>query len=563
MKKENIFIFILLLLTISLTSCGMQDKNKTEISSNLVLDEIEPVKKSIGSLNIIVDPRIELLSAVQLQSGYELLTQFEFDYKNNMDDYFNNYKKHKAVTEFKRLNKLGFNYDAPPTSMLYLKNPPNLEQKIDFDEYLAGRANGKKNLTDFVQSLREFSKETDFRSFFDNNIPFYETMVEEVYNNVQDMNIAKNLDDYYGMDVNSYNIILAPMFHSGGYGPRVKGENGLYDIYGIIGPGDIRVEEDDKSIPVFSGETIRYIVWHEFSHSFVNPVTEKHLIEINKYNNLYSKISKIMKSQAYTTWEICVNEHIVRAVTTRLTYIHLGKAAGDQVLANEKKWGFYYIDALCKSLEDYENNRDTYPSFESYYPQLIKVFKELSEQELPDSFFKSDFTGPISSAFMNMDNMKIIIIVPTNEENQKSQEKIIAQTESIKKRFWTEAEIVEDIEALNRDLGDYIIVVYGTMEGNLWLDKYKDSFPFKIESDKIKADKVYEDTNLVLITAMPNPHNFENPLVIYTAQRAEDILRINEVFHGPTDYIIAKNYEEIYSGFYNKDKEKWTFQNLD
>ncbi len=559
MKTKKIFIVILLLSAIFFASCGNQNINTIEPSSFDVA-EIEPVRKTIGSLNIIVDPRIELLSAVQQQADYKILTQLEFDYNSNMDDYFKNYRSHKAVKEFKKLDKHGFNYDAPPTSMLHLTNPPNLEQRLEFSEYIIQRAKGEKNLTDFVQDLREYSIETNFKSFYDENIPSYEAMVERVYDNIKDMNIANALDEYYGMDVNSYNIILAPIIHSGGYGPRIKGENGLYDIYGIIGPENVMVE-DGKRIPKYSSENIRYLVWHEFSHSFVNPTTEKYLNEINKYDNLYSRIRKIMESQAYPSWEICVNEHIVRAVTTRLSYIHLGKAAGEQALAMERSRGFYYIDALCESLVEYENNRDMYSNFESYYPRLIEVFRELSEQELPDSFFRSDFTGPINSAFTNMDNVKIAIIIPTNVGEQKLQKKIGDQIKSLKKQFWSDAEIVEDIEALERDFSDYTIIAYGTMEGNLWLNKYKESFPFEIEQDKIKADKAYEGTNLVFITAMPNPQNFKNPLIVYTAQRDEDILGINEVFHGPTDYTIAKNCEEINSGFYDKDEEKWTFQN--
>jgi hypothetical protein len=97
------------------------------------------------------------------------------------------------------------------------------------------------------------------------------------------------------------------------------------------------------------------------------------------------------------------------------------------------------------------------------------------------------------------------------------------------------------------------------MEGNLWLNHYKETFPFKINDDSIKAQSDYDGANLTFITAMPNPQNYKKPLLIYTAQKSDDIVDINSVFHGATDYIIAKDAEEVYSGFYSKDKEKWTF----
>lgn len=560
MKGKKALLLVLFLAIVFVVSCKGKDIETTDSKNDLIFNELEPVKKSLGSLNIMVDPRIELLSAVQLQEEYFRLTNLEYDYKNDMKDYFKDFKSHKAVKEFKKLDKLGFNYDAPPTLMLYVSNPPNLEKKADFSEYLIRRGRGKKRLLRFIERLREFSRDANFNGFYEENISFYEEMVETVYTGIKDMKIVETLDDYYGMDVNSYNIILAPLLHSGGYGPRVEVENGLFDVYGIIGPYDVVKSEGGKNIPVYSSHIIRYLVWHEFGHSFVNPTTEKYIDEVNKYKDLYTPISDIMQSQAYGTWEACVNEHIIRAITTRLAYIHLGKVYGDIALASEKIDGFYYIDALCESLEYYENNRDTYPDFESYYPKLIEVFKKLYEEELADDFFKTDFTGPINSAFTNKDKEKVVVITPTNEKDIKLQDQIKSYAKSIQQHFFPQGEVIDDIKALERDLGDYIVVAYGTMEGNLWLDNYKDSFPFKVEEDKIEADKTYEDTGLRLITAIPNPQNHKNPLVIYTAQKAEDIVGINEIFHGPTDYVIVKNYEEISSGFYVKDKEKWTFE---
>jgi len=267
-----------------------------------------------------------------------------------------------------------------------------------------------------------------------------------------------------------------------------------------------------------------------------------------------------MRSQAYATWEICVNEHIVRAVTTRLAYLYLGQNAGDAALANEKGRGFYYIEALCESLEDYESNRDTYPTFESFYPQLIKVFKNLSEQDLPDSLFEQEFSGPINAAFNNMDTMDLIVIMPTNEENQKTQEEINLYIGIIKDMFWSEAELIDDVDALEKDLSDYIIVAYGTMEGNLWLNHYKEQFPFQVKDDSIMANEEYEGTDLAFITAMANPQNYKNPLIIYTAQNSDDIVDINSVYHGGTDYIIANDTKEVHSGFYDKNKEEWSFR---
>ncbi len=103
------------------------------------------------------------------------------------------------------------------------------------------------------------------------------------------------------------------------------------------------------------------------------------------------------------------------------------------------------------------------------------------------------------------------------------------------------------------------IIAYGTIEGNAWLRKHKDTFPFKIEDNMITADKIHENTGMIMISALPNPYNYKKPLIIYTAQDAKDILYINNVSHGSTDYIILKDEKKLYSGSYDKNKELWSF----
>jgi len=553
-------VFILLLMTFTISFSPTQSKGNTKKpDKNERIVPVKEVSKSLGTLKITVDPRIELLTVVQQLSDYDFLTQLDFTYKNNMMDYFSEYKKHKAVKAFSKLSNSGFYYDSPPNVMLYLSNPPSLQKKLSIPNDLISRASSKKKLYNFIDTLSDFSVDSDFKGFYNKNLPFYKTIIDNVYNNMKDMKLIEELDSYYGMEVNSYTLILAPMLHNGGYGPNIKAKNGLYDVYGIIGPSSIIKGQGEEIIPDYSMESIREIVWHEFGHSFVNPLTDKHLNEINKYDSLYSYIETKMKSQAYANWETCVDEHINRAVTARLIYLNQGQSVYDKVIEVEKKCGFFYVPALCESLTYYEANRDVYPTFESYYPELIKVFKNLSEQKLGDDFFQTVFTGPINSAYYDAATMDIAFIIPTQEKDSTIQEEIYTYVKKLRDRFFPSAEIIKDVDALDRELGNYFILAYGTMEGNLWLKHYKETFPFRLETDKIIANSTYQGTAQILISAMPNPQNYKNPLLIYTAQEAKDIININNTFHGPTDYVITKAGEEIYSGFYDKEKKIWSF----
>ncbi len=125
--------------------------------------------------------------------------------------------------------------------------------------------------------------------------------------------------------------------------------------------------------------------------------------------------------------------------------------------------------------------------------------------------------------------------------------------------FLPQTPIITDAEAIKRDLADNSLIIFGTINGNLWLKKNAAKFPFKIEAKRVVADNVYDGTDLRFISALLNPQNPQRGILIYTAQQAKDVVKINSVFHGPTDYVVAKETNVIKAGNYKKDKNKWSF----
>jgi hypothetical protein len=119
------------------------------------------------------------------------------------------------------------------------------------------------------------------------------------------------------------------------------------------------------------------IIWHEFSHAFVNPLTERYYSELMLQSELFGPLQEQMNRIGYTRWLDCANEHIIRAITARLAHHHLGPEAARQTLREESGRGFRYIHAIAHRLELYEAHRDTYPTFASFFPQLVAVFAEL------------------------------------------------------------------------------------------------------------------------------------------------------------------------------------------
>lgn len=509
-----------------------------------------------SNLKVTIDPRIELLAAVQSLSDYgeklSLLTSLDFDYKKDLHQTFKPFADHEAVRLFQEMSHGGFSFDAPPTVMLHLGSPPELAVEYPFTDYLARRAGGEKKLMRFIDQLRDFAEKSDFMDFFKEHEEFYRETVLSVNNNFKDIDFVGVLEGYYGQKQHSYNIILAPIFQ-GNYGPRIVRKDGTLDIFNIVSPRQIKA----GLLYFGSKANFEHLAWHEFSHSFVNPLGEHHRKELEKYASLLEPIRSKMTASAYGNWITTVNEHVVRAVTTRLNYLYKGEEDGDRALLGEKMYGFAYVEDLCKKLEHYEENRDKYPNFTSFYPQLVVTFKELSQRNLESDFYLIPFTGTINAVSVNKDD--VILVVPTNEKDKAAQEKIHEYVRMIKDRFYKDNPLITDQEALKRDLSNHAVVIYGTAEANLLLANYVEELPIVLEQNKVVADKVYKGENLRFITAWPNPHNTKRGFLIYTAQKAADIPGINSVFHGPTDYVIAQELKILFSGDYKKENGNWIF----
>jgi len=511
-------------------------------------------------LNVAVDPRLELLAVVQLLSGYGerfgLITRYDFPYKRAVIEHFSAYKNHRAVRLFAEMSKGGFSFDAPPAAMLYLSDPPDLNTQLPFTDYLKTRAGGQRQMNRFVTLLRDFSDQTRFVAFLKTHQETYQQIVADARMKMEGVDYIKILENYYGMKHHSYNIILVPLF-VGGFGHRVERADGTCDIYNICGP--MTIEND---LPVFgTADSFRGLAWHEFGHSFVVPTMDRLRSSLAEYSSLYDPISDRMKKQAYGTWETCVNEHLVRAVTTRLAYREMGKEAGEKALLHEKRKGFFYVEALCQRLEQYERARDKYRTFADFSPELINVFKKLAEMNLGDEFYSVPFAGTINAVVS--DKKSVVLIVPTNESSKTIQDRIHAYVKGIRDRFFGDSPILTDKEALKKNLSNNSIIVYGTPAGNLWLAKHIANLPVRITSDQIMAETLYPGGHLRFISAWPNPQNPRKAMVIYTAQQAEDVIDINSVFHGPTDYVIAKGREILKSTDYNKQHKPWTFKQKD
>lgn len=116
------------------------------------------------------------------------------------------------------------------------------------------------------------------------------------------------------------------------------------------------------------------MVRHEFSHPFINPLTEKNWDYIKDYFSNYDPIPEVAKKQVCGDWQECINEFVIRSITTQLAY-NDGEEFGLKSYTTEKSRGVIYIDSLLNKIINYQLKRDKFYKT-LCFSQQISRFKE-------------------------------------------------------------------------------------------------------------------------------------------------------------------------------------------
>lgn len=166
---------------------------------------------------------------------------------------------------------------------------------------------------------------------------------------------------------------MSPLLHSGGFNSEIIDNEGKLNVYATIGPnGEI------DFIPVFDKDYLETdMVLHEFGHSFVNPLMDKYEKKIEKLKEKYfsKKLKSDAKNEGYSEWKYVFNELLLRATTIKITEKNFGKDKANELIEYEKSVGFGLVENIIEILRLYENNRDKYPTFDDFYPTLLRKMK--------------------------------------------------------------------------------------------------------------------------------------------------------------------------------------------
>lgn len=323
-------------------------------------------------LHIVVDERVELVTAIQLicESSVITLTNADIRYVEEVNDHFLKYRDHPAVATFDSIYSRYFNFEMPFQFLLHYGLPDfNVVAPLNANEFDQSRGYDQHadTLAIFARQLHDFYVTSHFHDFFVSHQRFYDSLCTDVASTLEELNIVPHLEKHYGSSFARYHLVLSPLSLDGGFGITVRSNDGPY-VYAIIGPA-----WTSKGYPQFKKN--KTIILHEMSHPFSNPVIDSCWEELRADTCMYRPVRKAMQQEGYWSWKAVVYETLNRANEVMLTSRILGKEEADRLYANYITKHYDYLPFCMDVLKRYDEHRDIYHRIEEIRPMLIDAFE--------------------------------------------------------------------------------------------------------------------------------------------------------------------------------------------
>jgi len=363
-------------------------------SALAVDDQLPQYKAKVGIISIEVDPRVELISIVfRLAGNPEYNDGTLKPYAKAIERHFGDFDNHPVVKMAVQLrNTRLMSCDGPMSLAVHIDGNYRLRKTDEQWPATLDFRWKKQETEEFLEKLRHFAAETKFDAFFKAQGPIYEQGIRPcecvmaqkdvvvgqgamVCKSLMSGDFGQWLSDFYGV-ANTGDLRLVLGFVNGfaNYGPRFT-DGRISEKYAIIGMRPF----DPANTVIFLPQQIG-VVAHEFCHSFANPVVDKYMDRLQPAGEgLYKKHGPALRRRGCQEWRSMMYETAVRACVAsfiRTSVVDPGYMK--HYLEREARHGFFWIEDAGDFLKKYENNRDQYPTFESFFPEFVKFLNNYS-----------------------------------------------------------------------------------------------------------------------------------------------------------------------------------------
>jgi hypothetical protein len=125
---------------------------------------------------------------------------------------------------------------------------------------------------------------------------------------------------------------------------------------------------------------------------------------------------------------------------------------------------------------------------------------------------------------------------------------VLRYATAIRDRFVQGATLVTEQDFAAADLRGKRLVVYAT-PAHPWVDKHAARLPFTFDGDALRIEgRRFQGEHLRVIAALRNPDDPTHRVVLYAARQLADLVEINAVHHGPTEWVVADGTRTLGAG---------------
>ncbi len=325
--------------------------------------------------NVRVDARVELMSVLfRLAGNPEYNRPGLPAYAAEVDEHFASFRDHAAVRRIRELRRTrGVSYDAPMGLAVHLADVDTLKGRLPWQPRPA-RLDGRwrpDELQAFLVNARDFVRESDFLAFYDSHRDLYDRAAERMQQAVTEGLDVGWFEDYFGTPRSEMHVIIAMLNGPNCYGASFE-DGDREEAYSIVGA----MLPTNDGVPSCPPWLVPLLV-HEFCHTYVNPVVYRRAAEIEEpARAVFARVEDRMRKMAYGNWQTMAHETLVRACVVRYTAQKRGPFAATMQMLEEQQRGFAWVPEVCALLEQYEADRERYPTLDGFFPRIVEFFEE-------------------------------------------------------------------------------------------------------------------------------------------------------------------------------------------
>lgn len=273
-------------------------------------------------------------------------------YVEDVIAWFEPFKDHPI---FNALDKVDY-YSFVENAAAYQFNGENIETSSVYSGFRAQDA-----VKDLKSLMSDFAKKSDFKTFYRQKQPYYKTLEERFLAITQAKTIWKWLENHFPARYQSYKVFFSPL-GPGNHSAR-NFANGDFkeSIMFISAPNRYENQSDSAKK---QGIKLTRSFFTEIDHTYVNPVSDLYLSEINQ---ALADLKIWYKGGGYNTPYLTFNEYMTWALFSLYT------------LDNYNKEDFQFTKQY---IEAFMENRRGFSRFSEFNDAMIRLYKTREQDEL-------------------------------------------------------------------------------------------------------------------------------------------------------------------------------------